>query len=365
MPSSSLCIEDPNNKFYKYAIRHEINLGKIGATAPEKWPPSLNLHPKVNKYKNSKLGINSISETAWLNILRDFKPLKIGLSLGTGTGRHSEYLQKTGIVLKWVSIDLVKTKNELLIKQKRDNKYFPGDLNFIDLPENSYDIILCIGVLHHIINLEQLIYNINKSLKESGVFVVNEYIGEDKWQWEEKKMVLVNEKLKYKFKDEYPALSVKKRSLAVMNDRPLESIRSSIIPSIIHEIFRDSVISEEIFNPVLYPILNSIGYSYAFKKQLLSNHILLNSILDFAIQLDSQIDKSDYDLMPTELVGIYKKNHKEYILTAPKWTENEIKAKLGSRRPFYIKIKRKILGIKYFRYLFLHTKKLLHFKINS
>jgi len=75
------------------------------------------------------------------------------------------------------------------------NKFINGDLNFIKLPENEYDIVYCHGVLHHIINLEYLLEQLYKTLKPHGVLVVYEFVGESKWQWSEKRLQVIRKKI--------------------------------------------------------------------------------------------------------------------------------------------------------------------------
>ena len=70
------------------------------------------------------------------------------------------------------TIELCADVNEM--NRLKDDKIntIQGDLNFVELPTNTYDFILCHGILHHLINLEHILYQINKSLKPNGLFLV-------------------------------------------------------------------------------------------------------------------------------------------------------------------------------------------------
>ena len=85
---------------------------------------------------------------------------------------------KNGFTDKMETIELCADVNEM--NRLKDDKIntIQGDLNFVELPTNTYDFILCHGILHHLINLEHILYQINKSLKPNGLFLVYEYIGE-------------------------------------------------------------------------------------------------------------------------------------------------------------------------------------------
>lgn len=135
------------------------------------------------------------------------------------------------------------------------NKFINGDLNFIKLPENEYDIVYCHGVLHHIINLEYLLEQLYKTLKPHGVLVVYEFVGESKWQWSEKRLQVIRKKIINRLDNKYKGISLNVKSIPMMNRRPLESIRAAEIYSLIHNYFIPKY--ESYWNLLLYPFLNS------------------------------------------------------------------------------------------------------------
>ena len=135
------------------------------------------------------------------------------------------------------------------------NKFINGDLNFIKLPENEYDIVYCHGVLHHIINLEYLLEQLYKTLKPHGVLVVYEFVGESKWQWSEKRLQVIRKDIINRLDNKYKGISLNVKSIPMMNRRPLESIRAAEIYSLIHNYFIPKY--ESYWNLLLYPFLNS------------------------------------------------------------------------------------------------------------
>lgn len=53
-----------------------------------------------------------------------------------------------------------------------------GDINRVELPEESFDIIVCVSALHHIVELEHVIPAIARALKPTGEFwSIAEYVG--------------------------------------------------------------------------------------------------------------------------------------------------------------------------------------------
>jgi SAM-dependent methyltransferase len=74
---------------------------------------------------------------------------------------------------------------------------FPGrvatevaDLNFVELPANTYDLVVSSASLHHVTNLEHLAWQIDSALAPDGWFFLNDYVGEPRFQFApEKKRV--------------------------------------------------------------------------------------------------------------------------------------------------------------------------------
>ena len=58
-----------------------------------------------------------------------------------------------------------------------DVNYQICDVNEIELPADEYDIVFIQHAYHHLVEVEHVARQINKSLKTSGVFVLIDYIG--------------------------------------------------------------------------------------------------------------------------------------------------------------------------------------------
>jgi len=52
-----------------------------------------------------------------------------------------------------------------------------ADLNFAELQPDSFDFILCHGILHHLINLEFILAQINRALTRDGIVLIYELRG--------------------------------------------------------------------------------------------------------------------------------------------------------------------------------------------
>jgi len=191
-------LTDPNNKYYSKALHKEISADKRAIKDPQ-WPPDLDLHPKILSYYNKlSTGSSSSSEFDWYKVFPQ-KSYSECLTLGSQSGRHERYLLEKNIVNRFDSIVLSLPQSNNLLTREIDVNFIVKDLNFICLPENKYDLIFCNGVLHHIVNLEQLLFEISKTLKEDGLFVCTEFIGENKWQWRDEKIKIINSLLSKKY----------------------------------------------------------------------------------------------------------------------------------------------------------------------
>lgn len=164
-----------------------------------------------------------------------------GLTLGCGAGRCERELISRGVCRSFHGIDL----SESAIAMARDTAkeqglpltYELADLNFVQLPEKDFDLLVAQTCLHHILFLEHVAEQIWRSLKSDGYLWIHDFIGETQNQYELKRLAIINEIL---------AILPEKFRRNTMNNRvtteikrpepgtlasPFESIRSSeIIP---------------------------------------------------------------------------------------------------------------------------------------
>lgn len=123
-----------------------------------------------------------------------------GLTLGSGAGRLERSLLKAGICASFHGIDVaaeaVKTAQETAAREGLPLTYEVGDLNFITLPESTYDLVVAQTSLHHVLQLEHVAEQVHKTLRRGGYFWVHDFIGETQGQYDEKRLQLVNQVLK-------------------------------------------------------------------------------------------------------------------------------------------------------------------------
>jgi len=84
---------------------------------------------------------------------------------------------RPNITLCDINEDLLNLGAEQL-KDTADVDIILGDANIVKLPKKKYDVVICVAGLHHIVELEHLMGQVAKSLKDGGEFwSIGEYVG--------------------------------------------------------------------------------------------------------------------------------------------------------------------------------------------
>lgn len=129
-------------------------------------------------YSGNRIDFNSRA----FAMLKD-RPLKV-LSICSGAARtERKYLRGLG---KRIELTLVDLNADLLSMARGKLKEFnqvstiATDVNRLSLPQDEYDVAICVSGLHHIVELEHVFSEVNKSLKPEGEFwSIGEYVGKN------------------------------------------------------------------------------------------------------------------------------------------------------------------------------------------
>jgi SAM-dependent methyltransferase len=122
------------------------------------------------------------------------------LTLGCGHGEFERGLSKYNFAEIHEAVDIADGAVEQATRLAREQglnhiQYRVADLNTIELPRCTYDIVFGISSIHHVANLEHLFLQVQLSLKPGGLFVLDEYIGASKFQWPDEQIAVINEEL--------------------------------------------------------------------------------------------------------------------------------------------------------------------------
>ncbi|MFQ5777436.1 MAG: class I SAM-dependent methyltransferase, partial [Terriglobia bacterium] len=149
--------------------------------------------------------ISGHPERDWLDWLRQThfpQPAQRGLSLGCGTGQLERRAVEMNLCRRLDACDLSPhaiAQAQAGVQAARLSprlRFFVADLNRLELPPATYDLILCPMSLHHVRALEQLFAQARRALRPQGLLALNEFVGPDQFQWTEQQLHHANQLLR-------------------------------------------------------------------------------------------------------------------------------------------------------------------------
>jgi SAM-dependent methyltransferase len=133
-----------------------------------------------------------------LFLVAEEKKLKFerGLTLGCGAGRRERELICRGVCRSFHGIDISEkataTAREIAKEQELPLTYEVADLNFVELPEKAFDLVVAQTCLHHVLFLERVAEQVWRSLKSDGYLWIDDFIGETQGQYDPKRLSIIN-----------------------------------------------------------------------------------------------------------------------------------------------------------------------------
>jgi SAM-dependent methyltransferase len=128
----------------------------------------------------------------WQDAIATYGEFRRGIVLGTSAMQPEARLLETNPSLHVTFVDI----SAGALERRRDDlgARFPGrvdtqvaDLNFLELPEETYDLIVSASTVHHVTNLEHLAFQVNRALTSDGYFFLQDYVGECRFQFRDEK----------------------------------------------------------------------------------------------------------------------------------------------------------------------------------
>lgn len=127
---------------------------------------------KYSQMTRSKEGLAGANEwRVFKKLLPNFKN-KTVLDLGCGYGWHCNYAVEQG-AKRVIGIDqsekMLKVASEKFPSSKIE--FVKEDIEKVDFPENTFDVVMSSLVFHYVENYEALIHKINQMIKANGKIV--------------------------------------------------------------------------------------------------------------------------------------------------------------------------------------------------
>lgn len=137
------------------------------------------------------------------------------LSLGCGAGANEfSLLEHAPAPAQFDAFDFSEERIAMAAAEARRRglgcmNYFVQDAHYLYLPENRYDMVMAFGSLHHFYNLERIYWEVARSLKPGGLFLIWDYCGPSRMQFGRMQEELIDRLVK-----------TLPPQLRVLNDRP-------------------------------------------------------------------------------------------------------------------------------------------------
>src|SRR5262249_29728660 len=118
------------------------------------------------------------------------------LSLGCGAADQEIHAASQGLFASMLALDASPVSLERGRKTASDRgissiEFREVDFNRLNLPAEAFDVVLMGMSLHHVLELGYVLSQVRRSMKRSGFFVINEFVGPRQFQFTELQLELV------------------------------------------------------------------------------------------------------------------------------------------------------------------------------
>jgi ubiquinone/menaquinone biosynthesis C-methylase UbiE len=200
----------------------------------------------------------------------------LGLSLGCGDGTRELQWGRLGRFRILDAYDVSESRIAAARRAAREQgcddvvRFQIGDAFDLRIRDGTYDVVLVEHALHHFSPLRELLERIVRFLKPSGYFVINEFVGPNRFQWTDRQVEAANallrvlpSRLRRRAGTAGLKSSVFRPSVLrmVLSD-PSEAVESSRILPLARELF-DVLELREYGGAVLHPLLAEIAHNFS------------------------------------------------------------------------------------------------------
>jgi SAM-dependent methyltransferase len=144
----------------------------------------------VDRHQNERFTGNPA--VPWYDLIGRRGRFRSGLALGTSSLQMEARILETNPELHLTFVDI--SPGALDRRAGALGERFPGrvatrvaDLNFVVFEPAAHDLVVSSASLHHVINLEHLAAQVNATLTPDGWFLLQDYVGEKRFQFDEAK----------------------------------------------------------------------------------------------------------------------------------------------------------------------------------
>jgi SAM-dependent methyltransferase len=147
--------------------------------------------------------LTGFADQSWMDDLIGRGPFRRAAVLGCTEGLHESRWLAAGVSEELDVYELSrgvieKTQRSLQKKGPADPsrgtriRFVQADLNFVQLPRNTYDVVWSTMCVHHLVNLEYLLAEIASALRTGGLFAMMDYVGEARLRYAPDRLRCIN-----------------------------------------------------------------------------------------------------------------------------------------------------------------------------
>jgi ubiquinone/menaquinone biosynthesis C-methylase UbiE len=172
------------------------------------------------------------------------------VSLGCGTGVREKRWAKTGKFSRIDGYDVSEPRIQSARETAQtaglsDTLHFHVADVFSNEIDQTYDIVIVEGSLHHFSPLEQILERIQGLINNDGYLLVNEFVGPTQFQWTDRQLAEINrllDSLPDRLKTKWDGVTIKGRigrpsKLCIRYGDPSEAIESKRIRPLLEKMF--------------------------------------------------------------------------------------------------------------------------------
>jgi ubiquinone/menaquinone biosynthesis C-methylase UbiE len=198
------------------------------------------------------------------------------LSIGCGSASTEIHAARSGFFSSMTALDvssgsLAQAREAALQAGVSNIDFSLADLNNLVLPPERYDVVLAIMSLHHVERLEALLEQIEGTLKDTGLFLTNEYVGPRRHQFTDLQLSIATELLEalpdiWRRDGEAGSIKTKASRLSVAEWKaidPSEGVRSDEILAEVAKRFR-FIERHDYGGTILHPMFERIVHNFDY-----------------------------------------------------------------------------------------------------
>lgn len=240
------------------------------------------------------------------------------LVLGCGAGEKTVLWARLGIFERIDAYDMSDARiKRAKILAKKNNVCHIVNFNCGDvrkLTKGAYDLVIVENALHHFSPVEEILNNVHAMIKDDGLFIIDEFVGQDRFQWTKRQIDAVNGCLMLlpeKYKKFYNSEAIKSKvhvtgTFFMKVSDPSEAVESSKILPCIHERFR--IIEEKNYGGgIMHLLFNAIAHNF------LNDSEETRAWLRIIFSIEDVLMKND-EVKGDFVFGVYGKTRNEIIM---------------------------------------------------